>query len=135
MHGGLKFEVEEFPYGCDYYLEHGAMIVEDGMDRLRQFDSVFLGAVGDATKVPDHISLWGLLLKIRQEFQQEINIFPAKLLTGINSKLTDLKDFDIVVVRENSEGEYSSIGSVYSMMTMKLRYKITSSQNVRRSRR
>ncbi len=110
VHGGLQFKFEEFPYSCDYYLKHGAMMPEDGMDRLSQFDSVFLGAVGDASKVPDHISLWGLLLKIRQEFQQEINIRPAKLLQGINSKLANPKDFDIVVVRENSEGEYSSIG-------------------------
>jgi len=110
IHGGLKFEYEHFDYGCDYYLEHGSMMAPDGMERLGQSDSVFLGAVGDASKVPDHISLWGLLLKIRKEFQLEINVRPAKVFSGISSPLTDPKDFDIVVVRENSEGEYSSVG-------------------------
>lgn len=110
VHGGLNFDFTEFPYSCDYYLEHGKMMPDDGLDRLSQFDSVFLGAVGDVSKVPDHISLWGLLLNIRKEFQQEINIRPAKLLKGIEPKLANPNPFDIVVVRENSEGEYSSIG-------------------------
>lgn len=110
VHGGLKFEYEYFDYGCDYYLKYGAMMAEDGMERLSQSDSVFLGAVGDASKVPDHISLWGLLLKIRKEFQLEINVRPAKVFSGIKSPLADPEDFDIVVVRENSEGEYSSVG-------------------------
>lgn len=110
VHGGLKFEYEHFNYGCDYYLKHGAMMAEDGMERLSQSDSVFLGAVGDASKVPDHISLWGLLLKIRREFQLEINVRPAKVFSGIKSPLAEPEDFDIVVVRENSEGEYSSVG-------------------------
>lgn len=110
VHGGLTFEYEQFDYGCDYYLENGAMMAEDGMERLGQSDSVFLGAVGDASKVPDHISLWGLLLKIRRDFQLEINVRPAKVFNGINSPLANPKDFDIVVVRENSEGEYSSVG-------------------------
>ena len=110
VHGGLKFEFIEFPYSCDYYLEHGTMMPDDGLDRLSQFDSIFLGAVGDASKVPDHISLWGLLLKIRKEFQQEINIRPAKLFKGIEPKLSNRDPFDMVIVRENSEGEYSSIG-------------------------
>lgn len=110
LHGGLKFEYEHFDYGCDYYLKHGEMMAEDGLEQLRQSDSVFLGAVGDASKVPDHISLWGLLLKIRREFQLEINMRPAKVFNGIQSPLLDPKDFDIMVVRENSEGEYSSVG-------------------------
>lgn len=110
VHGGLKFEFTEFLYSCDYYLEHGVMMPDDGLDRLSQFDSIFLGAVGDASKVPDHISLWGLLLKIRKEFQQEINIRPAKLFKGIEPKLSNRDPFDMVIVRENSEGEYSSIG-------------------------
>ena len=110
VHGGLKFEFTEFLYSCDYYLEQGVMMPDDGLDRLSQFDSIFLGAVGDASKVPDHISLWGLLLKIRKEFQQEINIRPAKLFKGIEPKLSNRDPFDMVIVRENSEGEYSSIG-------------------------
>ncbi|WP_017549716.1 tartrate dehydrogenase [Salinicoccus carnicancri] len=110
IHGGLKFEYEQFDYGCDYYMEHGGMMPSDGMDRLGQSDSVLLGAVGDASKVPDHISLWGLLLKIRREFQLEVNVRPAKVFRGIRSPLLNPKDFDIMVVRENSEGEYSSVG-------------------------
>lgn len=85
-------------------------MAEDGLDRISQSDSVFLGAVGDVAKVPDHISLWGLLLKIRREFQLEINMRPAKVFKGIQSPLHSPKDFDILVVRENSEGEYSSVG-------------------------
>ncbi|KKK35066.1 tartrate dehydrogenase [Salinicoccus sediminis] len=110
IHGGMKFEYEQFEYGCDYYLKHGSMMAPDGMERLGQSDSVFLGAVGDASKVPDHISLWGLLLKIRREFELEINVRPAKVFSGIRSPLVNPKDFDIMVVRENSEGEYSSVG-------------------------
>ncbi|MBY8910666.1 tartrate dehydrogenase [Salinicoccus roseus] len=110
LHGGLSFEYEHFDYGCDYYLEHGAMMAEDGLERLGQSDSVFLGAVGDISKVPDHLSLWGLLLKIRREFELEINVRPAKVFEGIRSPLLNPKDFDLVVVRENSEGEYSSVG-------------------------
>ncbi|OES43415.1 tartrate dehydrogenase [Domibacillus iocasae] len=110
VHGGLKFEFTEFQWDCRYYLEHGAMMPEDGMERLSQFDGIFLGAVGDPNLVPDHVSLWGLLIKIRREFEQSINLRPAKVIKGIRSPLLNPKDFDIMVVRENSEGEYSSIG-------------------------
>ncbi|WP_175614475.1 tartrate dehydrogenase [Piscibacillus halophilus] len=110
LHGGLSFDFTEFPYSCDYYLEHGEMMPEDGLKRLSDFDSIFLGAVGDANLVPDHISLWGLLIKIRREFEQTINVRPAKQLPGIQSPLVNPNDFDLLVVRENSEGEYSSIG-------------------------
>lgn len=110
VHGGLEFEFEEFPFGCDYYLEHGVMISEEGMERLAQFDSILLGSVGDANKVPDHISLWGLLIRLRRDFQQEINVRPAKLLDGVASKLANPEKFDMIVVRENSEGEYSTVG-------------------------
>jgi tartrate dehydrogenase/decarboxylase / D-malate dehydrogenase len=110
IHGGLKFEFTEFPYSCEYYLEHGNMMAPDGMERLKEFDALFLGAVGNLKLVPDHISLWGLLIKIRREFEQVINIRPAKLLNGVRSPLVNPKDFDLIVVRENSEGEYSSVG-------------------------
>ncbi|MFD2830609.1 tartrate dehydrogenase [Corticicoccus populi] len=110
LHGGVKFEYNHFDYGCDYYLKHGNMMAEDGIDRLGQSDSVFLGAVGDAGKVPDHISLWGLLIKIRREFQQELNVRPARVFEGVKSPLSNPKDFDLIVVRENSEGEYSEVG-------------------------
>ncbi|WP_066255212.1 tartrate dehydrogenase [Neobacillus drentensis] len=110
IHGGMKFDFTNFPYGCEYYLENGAMMAEDGLERLKDFDSIFLGAVGNAKLVPDHVSLWGLLIKIRREFEQVINIRPAKVLKGVTSPLINPKDFDLIVVRENSEGEYSSVG-------------------------
>lgn len=110
LHGGLSFEFTEFPYSCEYYLEHGVMMPEDGLERLQDFDSIFLGAVGNAKLVPDHISLWGLLIKLRREFEQVINVRPAKIFKGVRSPLVNPKDFDLIVVRENSEGEYSSVG-------------------------
>ncbi|MFD1777655.1 tartrate dehydrogenase [Fredinandcohnia salidurans] len=110
IHGGLKFDFIEFPYSCEYYLEHGDMMAPDGLERLKHFDAIILGAVGNVKLVPDHISLWGLLIKLRREFEQVINLRPAKLLKGIRSPLVNPKDFDLLVVRENSEGEYSSVG-------------------------
>ena len=110
IHGGLTFDFVEFPWSCEYYLEHGEMMPKDGLERLKDFDSIFLGSVGNLQLVPDHISLWGLLIKIRREFEQVINIRPAKLLKGVKSPLLNPKDFDLLVVRENSEGEYSSVG-------------------------
>ncbi|GIN10106.1 MULTISPECIES: tartrate dehydrogenase [Shouchella] len=110
LHGGLTFEFTSFPWSCEYYLENGSMMPEDGLEQIKEFDSIFLGAVGNQRLVPDHISLWGLLIKIRREFEQVINVRPAKLIKGINSPLSNPKDFDLLVVRENSEGEYSSIG-------------------------
>lgn len=77
---------------------------------MASFDSIFLGAVGNENLVPDHVSLWGLLIKIRREFEQVINMRPAKVLPGVRSPLANPKEFDFVVVRENSEGEYSSSG-------------------------
>jgi tartrate dehydrogenase/decarboxylase / D-malate dehydrogenase len=110
LHGGLRFEFSYFPYGCEYYIKNGEMMPVDGLDRLKDYDAIFLGAVGNVKLVPDHISLWGLLIKIRREFEQVINLRPAKLLKGIRSPLVNPKDFDLIVVRENSEGEYSSVG-------------------------
>lgn len=108
--GGFQFEWTYFPWGCDYYLEQGNMMPEDGIDILKGYDQIFLGAVGMPELVPDHISLWGLLIKIRRELKQAINVRPAKLLTGLDSPLKHPRDFDITVVRENSEGEYSDSG-------------------------
>lgn len=110
VHGGLSFAFTDFPYSCGYYLEHGEMMPSDGLERLKEFDAVFLGAVGNVELVPDHISLWGLLIKLRREFEQVINIRPAKLLKGVKSPLVNPNEFDLLVVRENSEGEYSSVG-------------------------
>ncbi|WP_257349807.1 tartrate dehydrogenase [Pseudalkalibacillus decolorationis] len=109
-HGGFQFEYSHYPWSCEYYLDHGKMMPEDGIELLSQHDAVFLGAVGNPNLVPDHISLWGLLIKIRREFEQVINVRPAKQLKGIQSPLRDPKDFDFIIVRENSEGEYSEVG-------------------------
>ncbi|MCM3568484.1 tartrate dehydrogenase [Neobacillus mesonae] len=110
IHGGISFDYRQYPWSCQYYLKHGVMMPEDGLSRLAESDAVFLGAVGDPSIVPDHVSLWGLLIKIRREFEQVINIRPAKQMKGIVSPLANPKDFDLVVVRENSEGEYSEVG-------------------------
>jgi tartrate dehydrogenase/decarboxylase/D-malate dehydrogenase len=111
VHGGLKFEFVEFPWGCRYYLEHGRMMPEDGLAILGDFDTILLGAVG-WPGVPDHVSLWGLLIPIRRHFRQYVNLRPVKLLRGMRSPLRDREpgDIDFVVVRENSEGEYSDVG-------------------------
>jgi tartrate dehydrogenase/decarboxylase/D-malate dehydrogenase len=110
VHGGIKFSFTEFPWSCDYYMEHGKMMPDDGLQILQGFEAIFLGAIGNPQLVPDHISLWGLLIKIRREFEQVINIRPAKCIKGIQSPLVNPNDFDLIVVRENSEGEYSEIG-------------------------
>lgn len=110
VHGGLSFKYQEFPWSCDYYLKHGMMMPDDGLNTLKNFDSIFLGSIGNPDLVPDHVSLWGLLLKIRRDFEQTINIRPAKYFKGLQSPLVNPKDFDLIVVRENSEGEYSEIG-------------------------
>jgi tartrate dehydrogenase/decarboxylase / D-malate dehydrogenase len=110
VHGGLKFNYTEFPWSCDYYAEHGKMMPDDGIKILKNFNSIFLGAIGDPKKVPDHVSLWGLLIKIRRSFEQSINIRPAKFFKGLRSPLVNPNDFDLIVVRENSEGEYSEVG-------------------------
>jgi tartrate dehydrogenase/decarboxylase / D-malate dehydrogenase len=99
----------EFPWGCEYYLEHGRMMPEDGLETLASFDAIYLGAVGWPT-VPDHVSLWGLLLPIRRGFDQYVNLRPARLLRGVSSPLAEPNGLDITVVRENTEGEYSDSG-------------------------
>ncbi len=110
--GGFKFEFTYFPWGCEYYKETGRMMAEDGIDELRKFDAIFLGAVG-APGVPDHISLWDLLLVIRKSFDQYINLRPVKLLRGAPTPLKDTprEDIDMIFVRENTEGEYAGSGS------------------------
>lgn len=115
VHGGLGFNFTEFPWSCDYYSEHGKMMPDDGLQTLQGFDGIFLGAIGNPEIVPDHVSLWGLLIKIRREFEQSINIRPAKIFRGLRSPLVNPNDFDLIVVRENSEGEYSEVGgSIHS---------------------
>ena len=105
----LELAFTEFPWGCEYYLEHGRMMPEDALDTLAACDEIYLGAVGWPT-VPDHLSLWGLLLPIRRTFDQYVNLRPARLLRGVKSPLAEPNDLDITVVRENTEGEYSDSG-------------------------
>ena len=107
--GGLAFDFTEFPWSCEYYARNGEMMPADGLDTLSSFETIFLGAVG-YPGVPDHVSLWGLLIPIRRTFQQYINLRPARLLRGVRSPLSEPGTIDLVVVRENSEGEYSSMG-------------------------
>lgn len=111
IHGGLSFQAESFPWNCRYYLQHGRMMPEDGLERLRPFDVILLGAIG-APGVPDHISVWELILPIRRSFQQYVNLRPIKLLRGLESPLRGKghEHLDFVVVRENTEGEYSNMG-------------------------
>ncbi len=112
LDGGFEFEFTEFPWGCEYYLENGEMMPKNGMEILSSFDAIFLGAVG-APGVPDHISLWDLLLTIRKGFDQYVNLRPVKLLKGAPCPLKNVceSDVDMVFVRENSEGEYAGSGS------------------------
>ena len=108
----FKFEFTHFPWGCEYYKETGRMMAENGIEELKKYDAIFLGAVG-APGVPDHISLWDLLLVIRKNFDQYINLRPVKLLKGAPCPLKDVKEEDInmTFVRENTEGEYAGSGS------------------------
>lgn len=112
LDGSFRFEFTQFPWGCEYYKQTGRMMAEDGIQTLSQYDAIFLGAVG-APGVPDHISLWDLLLVIRKQFDQYINLRPVKLLEGAPCPLKDVncQDIDMVFVRENTEGEYAGSGS------------------------
>ena len=110
--GSFAFEFEHFPWGCGYYLKTGRMMPPDALDILKGFDAIFLGAVG-YPGVPDHISLRDLLLAIRHDFDQYVNVRPVKLLKGAPCPLAGVarEDIDMVFIRENSEGEYSGSGA------------------------
>lgn len=109
--GDFKIHTEIFDWGSDYYKKHGVMMPADGLDKLKKLDAIFFGAVG-APDVPDHITLWGLRLPICQGFDQYANVRPTKILPGITPPLRNCGpgDLDWVIVRENSEGEYSGHG-------------------------
>jgi tartrate dehydrogenase/decarboxylase/D-malate dehydrogenase len=108
---GIELQWDHFPWSCEYYTQTGRMMPEDGLDQIRRHDAIYLGAVG-FPGVPDHVSLWGLLIPIRRGFQQYVNLRPVRLMPGVPCPLRDKKpgDIDFWVVRENNEGEYSSIG-------------------------
>ena len=108
---GFECRWNSFDWGCERYLRTGRMMPEDGLDQLRGHDAIFLGAVG-YPGVPDHVSLWGLLIPVRRTFGQYINLRPVRLLRGVRSPLANRRpeEIDFVVVRENNEGEYSEIG-------------------------
>ena len=112
MDGGFSVSFEDFPWGCEYYLKTGEMMPADGLDTLKNFDAVYLGAVG-YPGVPDHVSLGGLLLQIRRGFDEYINLRPVRLLKGAPCPLADVStdDINMIVVRENSEGEYANVGA------------------------
>lgn len=108
---GFQFEFEDFDWGGDYFRQHGAMMPESGLDALRSKDAILFGSAGDR-QIPDHITLWGLRLKICQGLDQYANVRPARILPGIDGPLKrcEPKDIDWVIVRENTEGEYSGAG-------------------------
>jgi tartrate dehydrogenase/decarboxylase/D-malate dehydrogenase len=115
---GITLKLDEFNFAnCDHFARHGQMMPDDWKDQIGGHEAIFFGAVGWPATVPDHISLWGSLLKFRREFDQYINLRPARLMPGVRSPLVDRKgqalkpgDIDMWIVRENTEGEYSSIG-------------------------
>ncbi len=111
---GFSYDSDSFEWGCEYYLSHGEMMPPDALETLQAYDAIFLGCVGDARKVPDHISL-KLLLAIRKGFDQYVNLRPVKLYPGVDTpiKTATPKTVDLVVVRENTEGEYSAMGGVF----------------------
>lgn len=110
---GIRLEFTTFEWAdCDYYVKHGKMMPDDWRAQLSGFEAIFFGAVGMPDIVPDHISLWGSLLKFRREFDQYVNLRPVRLMPGVPCPLANKKpgDIDFYVVRENTEGEYSSVG-------------------------
>lgn len=115
---GFQIEPVAFPWGCEHYLRQGAMMPDDALETLRGFDAILLGAIGDP-RVPDHVSLWGLLLRIRKAFDLYANVRPIRLLEGVASPLAGRRpeEVDILFVRENTEGEYSGIGGRVSAGT------------------
>jgi tartrate dehydrogenase/decarboxylase/D-malate dehydrogenase len=115
---GIALQVDTFDFAnCDYFAKHGEMMPADWKERIGSHDAIFFGAIGWPASVPDHVSLWGSLLKFRRDFDQYVNLRPARLMPGIRSPLVDRQgqplrsgDIDMLIVRENTEGEYSSIG-------------------------
>ncbi len=110
---GIELGYTDFDWSCERYAAHGAMMPVDGLDTLRGFDAILLGAVG-WPGVPDHVSLWGLLIPIRRAFRQYVNLRPVRVFDGVTSPLRGAEGVDLVVVRENVEGEYSEVGGRFN---------------------
>jgi tartrate dehydrogenase/decarboxylase / D-malate dehydrogenase len=115
--GRVAFDYEHFPWGCQYYLETGRMLDADALERLKTFDAIYFGAVGWPAKIPDHVSLWGSLVLFRREFDQYVNLRPARLMPGIMAPVVRRDgsprqpgEIDMYIVRENTEGEYATVG-------------------------
>ena len=112
---GLSLSFEQIEWAsCEYYAHHGKMMPDNWREQLQSFDAIYFGAVGWPDTVPDHISLWGSLLKFRREFDQYVNLRPVRLFPGVPCPLAGKQpgDIDFYVVRENTEGEYSSLGGL-----------------------
>jgi tartrate dehydrogenase/decarboxylase/D-malate dehydrogenase len=115
---GIAVQIDEFDFAnCAYFARHGQMMPDDWKDQIGGHDAIFFGAVGWPATVPDHVSLWGSLLKFRRDFDQYVNLRPARLMPGIRSPLVDRQGqplapgaIDMLIVRENTEGEYSAVG-------------------------
>ena len=109
----VQFEFQYFPWGSEYYLQHGRMMTEDGLEILKGFDAIYLGAVGDP-RIPDDVTLHGLLLPIKMGFDLYVGLRPVYLFPGVESPLANISggEIDIVVIRENTEGEYSNAGGI-----------------------
>jgi tartrate dehydrogenase/decarboxylase / D-malate dehydrogenase len=112
IQGESRLDWTDLPWSSDYYRDHGRMMPEDGLNQLREFDAIYLGAVGDPPDVPDHITLWGLLLPIRKQFDLYVNVRPIRLFPGITGPLRDKGpgEIDMLFIRENTEGEYAGVG-------------------------
>jgi tartrate dehydrogenase/decarboxylase/D-malate dehydrogenase len=111
--GAFRLAVEEYPWGCEHYLEAGEVMPEDGIDTLRDFDAIYFGAAGHP-QVPDYLSAWRLIFVIRHAFDQFVNLRPIKLFPGVPTPLANVtpKDIDFVIVRENTEGEFAGPGGL-----------------------
>ncbi len=108
---GFNLQVDDFDFACaDYYEKHGRMMPEEWKAMLQSYDAILFGAVGWPDKVPDHVSLWGSLVQFRRQFDQYVSLRPVRLMPGVRSPLADPGEIDFVIVRENTEGEYSEVG-------------------------
>jgi tartrate dehydrogenase/decarboxylase/D-malate dehydrogenase len=112
LFGEFSLRIDNFPWGVDYFHKHGHMMPANGLDILKDYDAIYLGAIGSPQTVPDHITLWEIVLPIRKTFEQSVNVRPVRLLPGLIGPLRNKepKHIDFVIVRENLEGEYSGVG-------------------------